>query len=165
MDVFFAAAGTLLGGFLIGLLARLAVPGRDPAPIWFTIVLGLSGTVIGAFIAGAVALVFKLDATDPESAPLIGLVSAASAATLLLLAFKHWVQRHPITGPRVNRLPLRVRGLQRIVRRRPHRYFEDTADAEGEPLTQLAKLVALRDAGKIDPTEYERRKLALTQRL
>lgn len=40
-------------GLIIGALGRLVVPGRQPIPIWLTIVIGIIAAFIGAFIAGA----------------------------------------------------------------------------------------------------------------
>jgi uncharacterized membrane protein YeaQ/YmgE (transglycosylase-associated protein family) len=40
-------------GLVIGALGRLVVPGRQPIPIWLTIVIGIIAAFIGAFIAGA----------------------------------------------------------------------------------------------------------------
>ena len=55
--------------------------------------------------------------------------------------------------------------LRRTLRRQPHDYLEETATPGEQPLEQLAKLVALRDAGRIDAAEFERRKAALVERL
>jgi uncharacterized membrane protein YeaQ/YmgE (transglycosylase-associated protein family) len=45
----------LFTGLIVGALARLALPGRDPMSIWATIAVGLAGS----FLAGLVsALVF-----------------------------------------------------------------------------------------------------------
>jgi uncharacterized membrane protein YeaQ/YmgE (transglycosylase-associated protein family) len=44
----------IVGGFLIGALARLAVPGPDPMPIWLTITIGISGAVLGGLAADLV---------------------------------------------------------------------------------------------------------------
>jgi uncharacterized membrane protein YeaQ/YmgE (transglycosylase-associated protein family) len=41
----------LLTGLLVGALARLALPGRDPMSIWATIGVGLAGS----FVAGLVS--------------------------------------------------------------------------------------------------------------
>ncbi len=40
-------------GAIIGALGRLVVPGRQPIPIWLTIVIGIVAAFIGTFIAGA----------------------------------------------------------------------------------------------------------------
>ena len=38
-------------GAIIGALGRLAVPGRQPIPIWLTIVVGIVAALIGSAIA------------------------------------------------------------------------------------------------------------------
>ena len=38
-------------GFITGGLARLAVPGPDPMPIWLTVAIGLAGSAAGGAIA------------------------------------------------------------------------------------------------------------------
>jgi uncharacterized membrane protein YeaQ/YmgE (transglycosylase-associated protein family) len=44
----------VLIGLVVGLLARLLLPGRDPIGIIGTIVVGVLGAVIGGYLAGAV---------------------------------------------------------------------------------------------------------------
>jgi uncharacterized membrane protein YeaQ/YmgE (transglycosylase-associated protein family) len=43
----------IIVGAIIGLLGRLVLPGKQPIPIWLTIVIGIIAAFIGAFIAGA----------------------------------------------------------------------------------------------------------------
>jgi uncharacterized membrane protein YeaQ/YmgE (transglycosylase-associated protein family) len=43
----------IIVGAIIGALGRLVVPGRQPIPIWLTIVIGIVAAFIGAFIASA----------------------------------------------------------------------------------------------------------------
>lgn len=43
----------IIVGAIIGALGRLAVPGRQPIPIWLTIVIGIVAAFIGSFIASA----------------------------------------------------------------------------------------------------------------
>jgi uncharacterized membrane protein YeaQ/YmgE (transglycosylase-associated protein family) len=78
----------LVSGLIIGALGRLAVPGRDPMPIWMTILLGIAGSIVGGFVAVAVGLgvggVFVL---------------SVLAATLIVIAYRKLVQKRPITGP------------------------------------------------------------------
>ena len=38
-------------GFITGGLARLAVPGPDPMPIWLTVAIGLAGSAAGGALA------------------------------------------------------------------------------------------------------------------
>jgi uncharacterized membrane protein YeaQ/YmgE (transglycosylase-associated protein family) len=44
----------ILIGLVVGLLARVLLPGRDPIGIIGTIVVGVLGAVIGGYLAGAV---------------------------------------------------------------------------------------------------------------
>ncbi len=160
--------GIVVGGFVIGALARLALPGPDPLPVWLTIALGAVGSVVGGFVTSAV--VAPPNENDPEgvgSVLLVYFAAATFAATVILILYRRVVQKRPITGPDAHRLPLRARGLNRIARREEHRFVADTADADSsEPtINQLVKLVALRDAGKIDADEFERRKAALVAAL
>jgi uncharacterized membrane protein YeaQ/YmgE (transglycosylase-associated protein family) len=46
--------GYVLVGLVVGLLARLFVPGRDPFGLLGTILLGVVGAVIGGWLAGEV---------------------------------------------------------------------------------------------------------------
>ena len=52
-----ADIGSILGyvvvGVIVGVLARLLVPGRDPIGILGTIVIGTAGAVLGGWLAGA----------------------------------------------------------------------------------------------------------------
>jgi uncharacterized membrane protein YeaQ/YmgE (transglycosylase-associated protein family) len=43
-------------GAIIGALGRLVVPGRQPIPIWLTIVIGIVAALIGTFIARAIGV-------------------------------------------------------------------------------------------------------------
>ena len=49
--------GSILGyivvGLVVGLLARLLVPGRDPIGLLGTLVIGIVGAVLGGWLAGA----------------------------------------------------------------------------------------------------------------
>jgi uncharacterized membrane protein YeaQ/YmgE (transglycosylase-associated protein family) len=83
----------LVWGFIVGGLARLAVPGPDPMPIWMTIALGLAGSLLGGLIG-------KLLFGYPGGFPL-----ALICAVLLLIAYRHYVQRRPIWGPGARRPP------------------------------------------------------------
>ena len=41
----------IVGGFIIGGLARWALPGPDPMPWYATVALGLGGSLVGGIIA------------------------------------------------------------------------------------------------------------------
>ena len=84
--------GVLASGFIVGALARLAVPGPDPMPIWLTIVIG----IVGAFVGGMIAYAFT------RSIALYFLFEVG-VATLLVMGYRKYVQGRPITGPGANR--------------------------------------------------------------
>jgi uncharacterized membrane protein YeaQ/YmgE (transglycosylase-associated protein family) len=75
-------------GLVIGALGRLAVPGRDPMPIWLTLVIGL----IGAFLGGAIAVSLGFGGGGI-------FVISVLVATLIVIAYRRFVLKRPITGP------------------------------------------------------------------
>jgi uncharacterized membrane protein YeaQ/YmgE (transglycosylase-associated protein family) len=44
--------GLIIAGLIIGALGRLVHPGRDPMPIWLTIVIGIAAALIAGLIIG-----------------------------------------------------------------------------------------------------------------
>lgn len=76
-------------GLVIGALGRLAVPGRDPMPIWLTLVIGL----IGAFLGGAIAVSLGFGGGAI-------FVISVLVATLIVIAYRRFVLKRPLTGPR-----------------------------------------------------------------
>lgn len=68
--------GYILVGLIVGLLARLLVPGRDPVGLLGTLVIGVIGAVLGGWLAGAF---FK------ETAGVDWLASIGVAILLVLL--------------------------------------------------------------------------------
>ena len=85
--------GLIVWGFIVGGLARLALPGPDPMPWYATIGLGLGGSLIGGVIA-------KLLIGTAG-----GLIFALLGAILLLYLYRRYGQHRGITGPSANRLP------------------------------------------------------------
>jgi uncharacterized membrane protein YeaQ/YmgE (transglycosylase-associated protein family) len=82
-----------VGGLIIGALARLAVPGPDPMPIWATAALGIGGAIIGGIIARI------LIGTGG------GFLFAFLGAVLLLILYRKFVQHRPLTGPGAHQPP------------------------------------------------------------
>ena len=76
----------LVGGFIIGGLARLAVPGPDPMPWYATVGLGIGGSLVAGLVTGL--LVGK----GP------GFLFAFLGAVLLLTLYRRFVQRRSFTG-------------------------------------------------------------------
>ena len=46
--------GLIIAGLLVGALGRLFHPGRDPIPIWLTLVIGLAASLIAGVLIGGV---------------------------------------------------------------------------------------------------------------
>ena len=81
----------VLVGLVIGALGRLAVPGRDPMPVWLTILVGLAG----AFVGGAIAVSLGFGGGGI-------FVISVLVATLIVIAYRRLVLKRPITGPGSN---------------------------------------------------------------
>ena len=73
----------LIIGLLAGALARLLVPGRDKMGFIATMVLGLIGSVVGAFLASALF-------GDNDG---VGLFGSTVGAILLLLVWHAYTRR------------------------------------------------------------------------
>jgi len=85
--VLFFIIGLIVWGFIVGGLARLALPGPDPMPWYATIGLGLAGSLVGGIIARL------LIGTAG------GLIFALLGAILLLYLYRRFVQHRGLTGP------------------------------------------------------------------
>ena len=70
--------GFLIAGLIIGLLARLILPGRQKIGLPLTLLLGVIGSVIGGVIANA------LRTGDIWELNVIGFIAAVSASVALL---------------------------------------------------------------------------------
>ena len=99
-----AVLGIVVSALVIGALARFAVPGPDPLPIWQTMLLGFTGSLLGGLVAGLLGLVDNDDLVDPGEAIATFLCSVAGAV-LLLIAYRRFVQGRGITGPEAQRPP------------------------------------------------------------
>jgi uncharacterized membrane protein YeaQ/YmgE (transglycosylase-associated protein family) len=44
--------GLIIAGLIIGALGRLVHPGRDPMPIWLTILIGIAAALIAGLVIG-----------------------------------------------------------------------------------------------------------------
>jgi uncharacterized membrane protein YeaQ/YmgE (transglycosylase-associated protein family) len=93
----------LISGLLTGGLARLAIPGPDPMPIWLTIAIGLVGSIIGAVVGNAIA---------HDNGFVISFLSFG-VAMALVAAYRRFVQQRPIFGPGALAFPERGIGVER----------------------------------------------------
>ena len=146
-------------GFITGGLARLAVPGPDPMPVWLTVAIGLVGSAAG----GAIAIGIWGRGTQA-----IGLLSFLGAV-LLVVAYRRFVQKRPLTGPDALKFPERGIGIDKFNERRNK--MEDLVRqaqgqvqgvrAESPAESNLQKLSDLHEAGILTDEEYETKKARL----
>jgi uncharacterized membrane protein YeaQ/YmgE (transglycosylase-associated protein family) len=170
----------IASAFVTGALARLAVPGPDPMPIWLTVAIGLVGSVVGGAIA---AVVWNHD-------PYAVSIGSFVCAVLLVVAYRRFVQKRPITGPKALRYPDRGVGVpeyrERLKRvgidpdtlplgRPPQEPADKGAEApsaQAEPAAEdvltpeerteaLRRLAEQRDAGELTAEEYRERRRRL----
>ncbi len=105
-----------ISGFVFGALARWAVPGPDPMPIWLTVFIGLGGSAIGGGITAAV-----LHANENPSRADYFTIELASilVSILLVIAYRHFIQQRAILGPEAHEAPTRGFGIGRPNKPRP----------------------------------------------
>jgi len=46
----------IIEGLVIGVLGKIVVPGRNPVPIWLTILIGIAGALLGNWISNYVGV-------------------------------------------------------------------------------------------------------------
>jgi uncharacterized membrane protein YeaQ/YmgE (transglycosylase-associated protein family) len=81
--------GWILFGLIVGAVAKLVMPGRDPGGIIVTMLLGIAGAVIGGFAGRAMGFY-----GDNEAA---GFLMSFVGAVLLLSMYRMFVgRRHPV---------------------------------------------------------------------
>ncbi|MGZ9133323.1 MAG: GlsB/YeaQ/YmgE family stress response membrane protein [Nitrospira sp.] len=72
--------GWILFGLIVGVVAKLLMPGRDPGGMIVTILLGIVGALIGGFLG-------RLLGWYGESDP-VGFIMAVIGAILVLFAYR-----------------------------------------------------------------------------
>lgn len=68
---------TLIVGLIVGAIAKLLMPGKDPGGWFVTMLLGIAGSFVGNFIAGALGI----------GTP-VGWIGSILGAMLLLLVYR-----------------------------------------------------------------------------
>jgi uncharacterized membrane protein YeaQ/YmgE (transglycosylase-associated protein family) len=136
-----------ISGFAFGALARWAVPGPDPMPVWLTTFIGLGGSAIGGGITAAVLHVDKnVSRSDYFTIELASILTSI----LLVVAYRHFIQRRAIIGPDALKPPTRGFGIGRP--RRPS--FRQAVQK-----AQLLKgLDDLRANGVLTDQEYQEKR-------
>ena len=163
--MFYSIVALLLSAFVTGGLARFAVPGPDPMPVWLTVLIGLAGSLIGG---GIVVLMVG------PNAGWVGIASFLCATVLVVLYRRFW-QKRPLFGPEAYRFPQRGLGV-REYRQRLHRAGIDP-DRIGSPFgappnpeasgAAMAAAAAAREAENAPgpPTENPAHYLGLLEEL
>jgi uncharacterized membrane protein YeaQ/YmgE (transglycosylase-associated protein family) len=77
---------TLIVGLIVGALAKLLMPGRDPGGIIVTMLIGIAGSFIAGFLGRAVGLY-----RDPGDSP--GIIASILGAMLLLAVYRGVTRR------------------------------------------------------------------------
>jgi uncharacterized membrane protein YeaQ/YmgE (transglycosylase-associated protein family) len=84
----FGILGWIIFGLVVGVIAKLLMPGRDPGGLVVTMLLGIVGAVLGGWIGRAAGLY-----TPGEPA---GFVMATLGAIVLLVIYRAVVRRRPV---------------------------------------------------------------------
>ena len=74
----------LIVGFIVGAIARLLMPGRDPIGVLGTIVLGIAGSFVGGFLQNLV----ENHTLTVHSFHAVGLIGSVIGAWVLLLLLR-----------------------------------------------------------------------------
>jgi len=74
--------GWIVFGLIVGVVAKLIMPGRDPGGMIVTILLGIAGALVAGFIGRALGWYGD---DDP-----VGFVMATIGAILLLVAYRQF---------------------------------------------------------------------------
>jgi uncharacterized membrane protein YeaQ/YmgE (transglycosylase-associated protein family) len=74
----------LLIGFVVGAIARLLMPGRDPLGVFGTIVLGVVGSFVGGFLQNLV----EYHSLNVHSFHPVGIIGSIIGAWVLLLLLR-----------------------------------------------------------------------------
>ncbi len=72
---------TIIIGFVVGLIARAVIPGRDPAGFIITTILGIAGALIGSVIGRVLGFYGEGEAA--------GLIMSVIGAVLLLVGYRY----------------------------------------------------------------------------
>jgi uncharacterized membrane protein YeaQ/YmgE (transglycosylase-associated protein family) len=159
-----AVIGALFTAFIIGALARFALPGPDPMPPWLTILIGLGGSAIGyGIVYGAIG----------KHAASWAPIASFFAAVCLVVIYRRFVQKRPVWGADAYRFPERGFGVEQY-RERLKRAgidpdqigihgFRTHEPRTAPPATLATATIGAADAG--EPTDNPAHYLGLLEEL
>lgn len=85
-----AILGWILFGLVVGALAKLVMPGRDPGGIIITMLLGIAGAVLGGFVGRSLGWYGEGEAA--------GFLMSFVGAVVLLALYRMFIgRRHTLT--------------------------------------------------------------------
>jgi len=177
--------GALLLSFIIGLLARFALPGPDPMPAWLTVAIGLVGFLGGSGIAYAIG--------GPSASSWFP-IAAFAISVCLVIAYRRFVQKRAVWGRDAYRFPERGPGVEHYRERlknvgidpdqigvdkplgvsrpigtmpRPGAapLHDDPGEPTENPAHYLGLLEVLHDSGVLNDVEYNDARLRLLEKL
>lgn len=76
---------TLIIGVVVGAIAKLLMPGRDPGGFFITMLLGIAGAFVGTFLGRALGLY----AADQSA----GFIASIVGAVILLAIYRMFTRR------------------------------------------------------------------------
>jgi len=145
----------LVSGFVTGALARLAIPGPDPMPVWLTLAIGLTGSIIGAVVGKAIS---------NDNAYVISLLSFV-VAIALVASYRRFVQRRPVFGPGARAFPRIGLGVEQQRKRLKSLGIDPDVMAPDPKQLERARLEAalqeLHRAGLLDDDELAEKRARL----
>ena len=148
----------LVSGLITGSLARFAIPGPDPMPIWLTLAIGLTGSIVGALVGRALF---------GESGYAISFLSFG-VAIALVAAYRRVVQKRPVFGAGAYAFPERGLGVEQQRERLQRLGIDPNALRPDPKLLERARLEAmlqeLHRAGLLDDEELAAKRAALDER-
>jgi uncharacterized membrane protein YeaQ/YmgE (transglycosylase-associated protein family) len=151
-----AVVSVIVTAFVTGALARLALPGPDPMPIWLTVTLGLVGTLIGASIA------YGIVGRDPAWISIGGFL----ATVVLVGLYRRFVQKRAIFGREAYKFPERGVGIEQYRERlRAAGIDPDRIGSQFAPPDLPAGAPSARAVAAEDPTENPAHFLTLLEEL
>ena len=80
--------GWILFGLIVGVLAKVIMPGRDPGGVIVTILLGIAGSLLGGWFGRLIGL---YDSTEHGA----GFIMSILGAILVLAIYRFAVARRP----------------------------------------------------------------------
>jgi uncharacterized membrane protein YeaQ/YmgE (transglycosylase-associated protein family) len=83
----FGVIGWIVFGLIVGVLAKLLMPGRDPGGFIVTVLIGIAGALLGGFLGRALGLY-----TEGQAAALF---MSVLGAVLLLFIYRRFTRTSP----------------------------------------------------------------------